>query len=68
MTHVSTETFTTGRMVPSGTNSLSAEVSIQAEHWLLTDDTSGTNSGGFRGGRAGRSPPPKIRKAYVIQR
>ena len=27
-------------------------------------------SGGFRGGRAGRAPPPppKIRKAYVIQR
>jgi hypothetical protein len=25
--------------------------------------------GGFRGGRAGRAPPPpKIRKAYVIQR
>ena len=27
-----------------------------------------TFSGGFRGGRAGRAPPPKIRKAYVIQR
>ena len=30
------------------------------------------NSGGFREGRAGRAgrapPPPKIRKAYVIQR
>jgi hypothetical protein len=26
------------------------------------------SSGGFRGGRAGRAPPPKIRKAYVIQR
>ena len=26
-------------------------------------------SGGFRGGRMGRAPPPpKIRKAYVIQR
>jgi hypothetical protein len=24
--------------------------------------------GGFRGGRAGRAPPPKIRKAYIIQR
>jgi hypothetical protein len=24
--------------------------------------------GGFKGGRAGRAPPPKIRKAYVIQR
>ena len=24
--------------------------------------------GGFRGERAGRAPPPKIRKAYVIQR
>jgi len=32
MTHVSTETFTTGRVLPLGTNNLSAEVSIQAEH------------------------------------
>ena len=31
---------------------------------------SSTSSGGFRGGRAGRArpPPPKIRKANVIQR
>ena len=44
MTHVSTEIFTTGRMAPSGTNNLSAEVSIHPKHWLLTDDTTGTNS------------------------
>jgi hypothetical protein len=44
MTHVSTEIFTTGRMAPSGTNNLSAEVSIHPKHWLLTGDTTGTNS------------------------
>ena len=44
MTHVSTETFTTGLMVPSGTNNLSAEISIHPKHWLLTGDTTGTNS------------------------
>ena len=45
--------------------------------WLICFNTSSYDicSGGFReggggggGGRAGRAPPPKIRKAYVIQR
>ena len=44
MIHVSTETFTTVRMIPSGTNILPAEVSIHPKHWLLTDETTGTKS------------------------
>ena len=36
---------------------------------LISTSTRVVSSGGFRGGRAGRAPPPpKIRKAYVIQR
>ena len=67
MTHVSTETFTTGRMVPSGTNNLSAEVSIQAEHWLLTMIPRGLTVADLEVGVRGVRPP-KIRKAYVIKR
>jgi hypothetical protein len=33
----------------SGTNNLSAEISIHPKHWLLTGDTAGTNSPPFIG-------------------
>ena len=42
--------------------------SFQIYDWIVSFSRQNINSGGFRGGRAGRAPPPKIRKAYVIQR